>query len=132
VNVHAEDQKRARELLEFLDDVFVAFAGRDDLIDPRLKNGMSAGGSDLEAGAFGGGDEFTARAMHTRMRSSPTSSQILEPVSTIDWCISCLTLLDDVGRGGGDELQHVRTQLARRRINDLKFFFDADREAVSQ
>jgi hypothetical protein len=34
VHVHAEDQQRARELLQFLDDVLVALAGGDDLVDP--------------------------------------------------------------------------------------------------
>src|SRR5437868_5635577 len=42
-----------------------------------------------------------------------------------------LDLFDDVRRSGGDELHHVRAELAGSGINNLKFFFYADGEAVS-
>jgi len=40
-------------------------------------------------------------------------------------------LLDDVRRSGGDELHYVRAKLTGGGINNLKFFFYADGEAVS-
>src|SRR5881396_1857832 len=40
-------------------------------------------------------------------------------------------LLRDVRRSRRDELANVRTQFARRGINDLELFLDADSEAVS-
>src|SRR5713101_8072373 len=42
-----------------------------------------------------------------------------------------LDLFDDVRRSGGDELHYVRTKLTGSGINNLKFFFYADGEAVS-
>jgi hypothetical protein len=42
-----------------------------------------------------------------------------------------LDLLGNVWRSRGDELADVRTQLARCGIDDLKFLFDTDGEAVS-
>src|SRR2546428_114376 len=42
-----------------------------------------------------------------------------------------LDLFRNVRGSRGDELADVRTQLARRGINDLEFFFNADGEAVS-
>jgi len=40
-------------------------------------------------------------------------------------------LLDDVRRSGRDELHYVRAKLTGGGINNLKFFFYADGEAVS-
>ena len=65
------------------------------------------------------------------MRSSATSSQIFVPISTIDWCISGLTCSPDSGERGGHQLADVRAQLARSRIDDLKFLFDANGEPVA-
>jgi hypothetical protein len=42
-----------------------------------------------------------------------------------------LDLLGNVRGSLGDELTDVRAQFARRWIDDLEFFFDADGEAVS-
>src|SRR5260370_24864138 len=42
-----------------------------------------------------------------------------------------LHLFRDVRGSRGHDLADMRTQLARRGINDLEFFFDADGEAVS-
>ncbi len=41
-----------------------------------------------------------------------------------------LDLLGNVRRSLGNELADVRAQFARRGVNDLEFFFDADGEAV--
>ena len=42
-----------------------------------------------------------------------------------------LDLFRNVRRSLGNQLADVRTQFAGRGINNLKFFFDADSEAVS-
>ena len=52
VDVQAEDQQRARQLLQLLDDVLVALAGRDDLVHP-VRERMRAGGGDAQADALG-------------------------------------------------------------------------------
>ena len=91
VDVHAEDQQRTRKLLQLFDDVFVALAGRDDLVDP-AGEGMRSGGDDLEVGDLLGLRRSVRRACDaSRCAILATLSQIFEPGSTIDWCISCLT-----------------------------------------
>jgi len=40
-------------------------------------------------------------------------------------------LLGNIRGSCGNKLADVRTQLARRRVNDLELFLDADGEAVS-
>ena len=99
VNVHAENQKRAGELLQFLDDVFVAFAGRDDLVDPTGKR-MGAGGGDLQASALGGGHKLAARAVHFDAQLADVFADACVPVSTMDWCISLFTCSTMVRRSG--------------------------------
>ncbi len=63
IDVLTEAQQGARELLQLFDDILIALAGGDDLIDP-AGEGMGAGSGDVEAGTVGGGDEFVAGAMH--------------------------------------------------------------------
>ena len=63
VDVHAENQQGTRELLQLLDDVLVALAGRDDLVNPVGKR-VRAGSCDIQADAFGGANEFAAGAVH--------------------------------------------------------------------
>ena len=91
---------------------------------------MGAGGGDLEPGAFRGGDQFAARAMHLDAQVGDAVADFRAGLD--DRLVHLvLDLLDDVGRSGRDQLHDVRAQLACRRIDDLEFFFDADREAVS-
>jgi hypothetical protein len=129
VHVHAEDQKGPRELLEFLDDILIALAGGDDLIDPAGKR-MRAGGGDLQPGALGGGDKFTASAMHF---DAQIADVIADARTGLDDGLMhlALDLLENVGGSGGDQLHDVRAQFARFRIDDLEFFLYADGEAVS-
>src|SRR6267378_4289123 len=63
VNVHAKNQQGTRELLEFFDNVLVTLARRNDLVDP-AREGVRAGGGDLQAGALGGSNQFATRTMH--------------------------------------------------------------------
>src|SRR5713226_178660 len=129
VDVHAEDQERARELLQFLDDVLVAFAGGDDLIDP-TGEGVRAGGGDLQAGALGGGDQFAARAVHFDAQLTDVFANLRAGLD--DGLVHLvLDLLDDIRRSGGDELHDMRAELTCGGVDDLKFFFYADGKAVS-
>src|SRR5713101_4976405 len=63
VDVHAEDQQRTRELLQFFDNVLVTLAGGNNLVDPARER-MGACGGDLQAGALGGSHKFATGAMH--------------------------------------------------------------------
>src|SRR5260370_12212997 len=129
VDVHTEDQEGTRELLQFFDDVLVALAGGDDLIDP-TREGVRAGGGDLQADALSGSDELATRAMHLDAELSDVFANFCAGFD--DGLVHLmLHLLDDVRRSGGDELHDVRAELAGGGVNDLKFFFYADGEAVS-
>ena len=90
VDVQAEDQQRSRELLQLLDDVLVALAGRDDLVHPARER-MRAGGGDAQPDALGGVGEIAPVADDLAGELLDRSEQILVPTSTIDWCISRLT-----------------------------------------
>ncbi len=61
VHVQAEDQQRPRQLLQLLDDVVVADAGRDDLIFP-VRERMRAGGRNGEPDALGCAGQLAADA----------------------------------------------------------------------
>src|SRR6266481_712541 len=129
VDVHAEDEQGARELLQFLDDVLVALAGGDDLIDPTGER-MRAGGGDLQTGAFGSGDQLASRAVHFDAQLADVFTNFRAGFD--DGLVHLLLdLLDDVRRSRGNELHHVGAKLAAGGVNDLKFFFYADGKAVS-
>src|SRR5258706_2538620 len=129
VDVHAEDEQGARELLQFFDNVLIALAGGDDLIDPARER-VPAGGRDLQAGALGGGDQLASRAMHLDAQLAHVFANLRAGLD--DRLVHLVfDLLDDVRRSGGNELHDVRAELTRGRVNDLKFFFYADGKAVS-
>src|SRR5216684_5789698 len=129
VDVHAEDQEGARKLLEFLDDVLVALAGGDNLIDP-TGEGVRAGGGDLQAGALGSGDQLAARAVHFDAQLADVFANFSAGLD--DGLVHLvLDLLDDVRRSGGDKLHDMRAELTGGRVDALKFFFYADSKAVS-
>ena len=129
VNVHAENQQGTRQLLQFLDDVLVALAGGDDLVDPVGKR-VRAGGCDIQADAFGGANEFAAGAVHV---DAEFVNVLADFGADLDDRLVhfAFDLFAEIRGGGGDELADVRTQLACGGIYDLKFFLDADREAVT-
>src|SRR5882724_5648353 len=129
VNVHAEDEQRPRQLAHLFHDVLVAFAWRNDLIDPAGK-GVRAGCRYLQTRPFGGGDQLAARAMHFNAQLADVLADARAGFD--DGLVQFVFhLLCDVRRSRGNQLADVRTQFARRWINDLEFFFDADGEAVS-
>ncbi len=116
-------------MTHFLDDVLVALSGRDDLVDPARERMRSRCGN-LQAGAFRGGHQLSPRAMHLNAQIADTVADARARLH--DGLVQLgLDLFGYVRRCLRNELGDVRTQLAGRRINDLKFFFDADGEAVS-
>ena len=92
VDVQPEDQQRARQLLQLLDDAVVADAGREDLILP-VREGMGAGGGDGEARRVRRRRSARDGCGRSRRAARRRSSQIRVPTSTIDWCSSPLDLL---------------------------------------
>src|SRR6267142_231241 len=91
---------------------------------------MRACGGDLQPRALGGGDQFAAGAMHFDAQLADVFTNFRAGLD--DGLMHLvLDLFDDVRRSGGDELHHVRAELAGSGINNLKFFFYADGEAVS-
>ena len=129
MHVHAEDQQGACQLLQLFDDIFVAFPGGDDLVYPAGER-MRAGGGDLQADTLGSGNEFPAGAVHFDAQLADVLANLGAGLD--DGLVHLVfDLLDDVGRGSGDELHDVRAQFACSRVDDLKFLFYADREAVS-
>ncbi len=129
VYVHAEDQQRPRQLAHLFDDVLIALAGRDHLVDP-AGIGVRACRSHLESCAFGGRDQLAARAVHFNAQLAYVLANARARFD--DGLVQfVLHLLGDVRGSGGDDLADVRTQFAGRRVNDLEFLFNADGEAVS-
>src|SRR5467141_3527428 len=129
VNVHAEDEQRPRQLTHLFDDVLIALAGRDDLVDPARKWVCTRRGH-LKSGAFGGGDELAARAVHFDAQLAYVFADARAGFD--DGLVQLvLHLLRDVRGSRGDELADVRTQFARRGINNLELFFDSDGKTVS-
>jgi len=83
-----------------------------------------------ESGAFGGSDELAARAVHFDAQLAYVFADARAGFD--DGLVQLvLHLFRDVRGSRGDELADVRTQFARRGINNLEFFFDADGKAVS-
>src|SRR5882724_6067772 len=129
VYVHAENQQGTSKLLELFHDVLIAFAWGDDLIDPTGKR-MGARGSYLQTRAFSCSYQFAACAVHFDAQLADIFADARTGFH--DGLVHFVfDLIEDIRRGRGDQLHHVRAQLARHRIYDLKFFLDADGEAVS-
>src|SRR5579859_28305 len=129
VDVHAEYEQGAGELLQFLDDVLVTFAGGNDLVDP-AGEGVGAGGGHLQAGAFGGSYQLAASAVHFDTQVADVFANL--GAGFDDGLVHLvLDLLDDVRRSRGNQLHDVRAELTGGGINNLKFFFYADSKAVS-
>src|SRR5260370_39549252 len=91
---------------------------------------MRACGRHLEPGAFGGRDQLAARAVHLDARLADVFADARAGFD--DGLVQLvLHLLGNVRGRRGDDLADVRAQLARRGINDLELFFNADGESVS-
>src|SRR6266436_7291572 len=84
----------------------------------------------LEPGALGGGDQFAARAMHFNAQLADVLADARPRLD--DGLVQLVfDLLRNIRRSRRDELGDMRTQLARRGINDLELFLDANGEAMS-
>ena len=129
VHVHAENQQRARQLAHFLHDILVTLAGRNYLVNPRRKR-MRTGGGHLQSSTFRGAHQFTARATHVGVQLVHIRADFCADLDDGLMHLA-LHLLAETGRGRFHQFADVRTQLARRRIDDLEFFFDTNREPVT-
>ena len=85
---------------------------------------------DLQACAFRRCYQLSPRAVHL---DAQIADAVANPRARFhDGLVQLgLDLFRDVRRSLRDELADVRAQLACRGVNNLKFFFDADGEAVS-
>ena len=84
----------------------------------------------MQADALGGSNQFATCAMHLDAKFADVFANFRAGLD--DGLMHfVLDLFDDVRRSGGDKLHHVRAELAGSGINNLKFFFYADGEAVS-
>ena len=129
VHVHAEDEQRSRQLLQLLDDVLVALAWRDDLIDPARER-VRARRRHRQAGAIGGRAQLGADLQHLVLRAGSTSSQMFVPELHDRLVHLALHLIAQRRRSGREQLRDVRAQLPGRRVDDLELLLDADREPV--
>src|SRR6476661_1559110 len=105
VNVHAENQEGAGQLLEFLDDVFVAFAGRDDLVNPAGK-WVGAGGGNLQTHAFCCSHELAPRTVHFDAQLADVFAYFCAGLD--DGLVHLVfNLVNDVRRSGGNKLHDM-------------------------
>src|ERR1700681_3749323 len=127
--MHPEDQKGPRQLAHFFDDVLVALARRNHLVDPARKR-MGACCRHLQSRAFRRRHQFAARPVHFDAQFADVIADA-RPGLHNGLMKFVFYLFRDVRGNFGDDLADVRTKLARCRIYDLKFFLDADGKAVS-
>src|SRR5262249_2637240 len=129
VDVQAEDEERPRELLQLFDDALVARAGGDDLVLPARER-MRAGGGDAQTDALG-----------ARRQLAPDPADLLVQLADVGADLGAdfddrlvqlaLDLIAERRRRRAEQLRDVRAELPRVGIDDLEFFFDADREGVA-
>src|SRR5277367_3746753 len=91
---------------------------------------MSAGSGNLQTDAFCRCYKLAPRAVHFDAQLADVFADLRAGLN--DGLVHLVfDLLDDIRRSGRNELHDVRTQRAGSRIDDLKFFFNTDSEAVS-
>src|ERR1700722_4083928 len=128
VNVHAENQERASQLLQLFDNILIAITRRDHLVNP-TGEWVSAGGGNLQANSFGGPHQFPAGAPH--IGGYLDNVPVRFRADFDDRLVHLgLDLLAQARRSGGNEFAYVRTQFTRGRVNDLKLFLDTYGEPV--
>src|SRR5580693_1298804 len=91
---------------------------------------MRAGGGHLQAAAFRGAHQFTARAAHVGIQLMHVRADFGADLDDGLMHLA-LHLLAEAGRGCFHQFADVRTQFTRGRIYDLEFFFDTNREPVT-
>ena len=128
VDVHAEDEQRACELLELFDDVLVPLAGGDDLIDP-VREGVRAGRGHGEARAIGGCAELAAHPQHFALELQHVRAngraQFDDGLMHFP-----LDLIAQRQGARGEQLAHVGTKRPGGGVDDLELFFDANGEPM--
>ncbi len=130
VHVQAEDQQRPRELLQFLDDVVVADAGRDDLVFP-AREGVRARRRHRQADALGRARQLPPVAVDLLAQLADVGADLRADLD--DRLVHlALDLLPEHRRARRQELGHVRPQLSALGVDDLEFLLDAEGEAVHE
>ena len=90
---------------------------------------MRAGGSNLQAHFFGSSHQFAACAPHVRRQFVHVVANLRADFNDGLMHLG-LHLLAQARRSGGNKLAYMRTQFSRRRVNNLKLFFDTYSEPV--
>ncbi len=128
VDVQPEDEQRARQLLQFLDDVLVPLTGRDDLIDPRRER-VRAGGGHGQADAVGRRAQLRSDLQHLVLELADVLADVRADLH--DRLVHlALHLVAQRPAARGQQLRDVRAEFPGVGIDDLELLLDANREPV--
>jgi hypothetical protein len=127
VDVQPEDQERARQLLELLDDVLVALAGGENLVLP-LRERVGAGRGDAQPDALGALGELAADMNDLVLELVDVAADLRADLD--DRLVELALDLIAERRARREQLRHVRPQLPGLRVDNLKLFLNADGERV--
>ena len=128
VHVQSEDEVRARDLLHVFDDGGVALVHRDQLVHP-MRERMRAGRCDFQSIVRREHGELAAKLNDLLPRTTRITANLRAKLD--DRLVHLrLDVLFQNHFAVGQNFLDVRTQLARFRIDDLKFLFDAESENV--
>jgi hypothetical protein len=130
VDVEAENQERPRELLQFLDDVVVTNAGRDDLIFPARKR-MSARSGHGKTDPLGRIRQLPAIAEDLLAKLGHVAADLRAHFDDRLMHLA-LDLVSQHRCTRRQKLGDVRPQLSALRVDDLEFLLDAEGEAVHE
>src|SRR5438270_5943367 len=128
VDVETENEVRTRELLHVPDDFFIALAFGDELVAP-MRKWMRAGGSDPQSGFAGERSELAPQFDHVFARMGDRRTNLC---AQLDYRLMHLglDLFLQQNFAAFEDFLNVRAQLARLRIDDGEFLFDAEGECV--
>ena len=129
MHVQAEDEVGARDLLHVLDDDLVAFAFGDFLVGP-VGEGVRAGRGDDEALLARETEELFAQVDDLPARVADVGAD--RRAEFDDGLVHLgLHAFAEGHLAVGEDLLDVRAQVARLRVDDLEFLFDAEGEEAA-
>src|SRR2546421_5570761 len=128
VRVETENEVRTRELLHVADDFFVALAFGDELVAP-MRKGMRAGRSDPQPGFARQRSELASKLDYVLARMGDRRTNLRAQLDDRLMHLG-FDLFFQQNFAALENLLNVRPQLARLRIDDGEFFFDAEGERV--
>ena len=126
VDVQAEDEVGAGDLLEIVQHALVALAGGDLLVNPVGKR-VRAGGGDAEAGLFRQAGQVAAEAGDGAARAGDVVADLGADLDDRLVQLGPDALLEE-DLAALDDLLDVGFQLARDRVDDLELLLDAEGE----